>query len=84
MSTTVSSDVAYVLKNLDEIQGGSHKRKHDFLVQYDDESLDGSNHLTQEETQSQPKVQVGNLDDTTYRTLVRIFTVHFFLHHIFD
>jgi hypothetical protein len=78
MSTTVSSDVAYVLKNLDEIQGGSHKRKHDFLVQYDDESLDGNNHLTKEETQSQPKVEVGHLDDTTYRTLVRILTVHFF------
>jgi hypothetical protein len=71
MSTTVSSDVAYVLKHLDEFRRDSHKRKQDLLVQYnDDENLDGHNHLTKEETQSQPKVEIENLDDETYRTLV--------------
>jgi len=74
MSTTVSPDVAYVLKNLDEVTGDSRKRKQDFLVQYnDDENLDGDNHLTKEETQSQPKVEVENVDDKSYRTLVIIF-----------
>jgi hypothetical protein len=74
MSTTVSPDVAYVLKNLDEVIGDSRKRKQDFLVQYnDDENLDGDNHLTKEETQSQPKVEVENVDDKSYRTLVIIF-----------
>jgi len=74
MSTTVSADVAYVLKHLDEISRGSRKRKQDFHVQYnEDESLDGNNHFTKEETQSQPTVEVENVDDRTYRTLVRIF-----------
>ncbi len=74
MSTTVSPDVAYVLKNLDEVIGDSRKRKQDFLVQYnDDENLDGDNHLTKEETQSQPKIEVENVDDKSYRTLVIIF-----------
>lgn len=79
MSTTLSSDVAYVLKSLNEIRGDNHKRKHDLLVQYNDnENLDGSNHLTKEETQSQPKVEVKNVDDTTYRILVNIFNFVFF------
>jgi hypothetical protein len=74
MSTTVSPDVAYVLKNLDEVIRDRHKRKHDLVVQYvEDENLDGTDHLTQEETQSEPQVEVKNVDDTTYRTLVRIF-----------
>jgi hypothetical protein len=74
MSTSVSPDVAYVLKHLDEIKGDSHKRKQDFHVQYkDDESLNGHNHLTKEETQSQPNVEVENVDDRTFRTLVLIF-----------
>jgi hypothetical protein len=43
-------------------------------VQYkDDESLNGHNHLTKEETQSQPNVEVENVDDRTFRTLVLIF-----------
>jgi hypothetical protein len=62
MSTSVSPDVAYVLKHLDEIKGDSHKRKQDF-----------HNHLTKEETQSQPNVEVENVDDRTFRTLVLIF-----------
>jgi len=74
MTTSVSPDVAYVLKHLGEVRGDNHKRKHELLVQYDDdESLDGENHLTQDETQSQPKVEVENIDEKTYRTLVRIF-----------
>jgi len=73
MSTTVSADVAYVVKHLDEVRGDHHKRKQDLQVQYnDDESLDGHNHFTKEETQSQPKVQVGNVDDRTYRTLIMV------------
>jgi hypothetical protein len=72
MSATVSSDVAYVLKQLDEIQGDNRKkRKQNLFVQYnDDENLDGENHFTKEETQSQPKVEVENVGDKTYRTLV--------------
>jgi hypothetical protein len=74
MSTTVSADVAYVLKHLDEVSRDSRKRKQDFHVQYiEDESLDGNNHFTKEETQSQPQIEVENVDDRTYRTLVRIF-----------
>lgn len=73
MATSVSPDVAYVLKHLDEIKGDSHKRKHDFHVEYnDDQPLDGHNHLTKEETQSQPKVQVENVDKRTYRTLIMV------------
>lgn len=80
MSTGISPDVAYVLKNLDEIRGDNHKRKHDLLVKYNDnEDLDGNNHLTKEETQSQPKVEVKNVDNTTYRTLVRIFYYKMYL-----
>ena len=71
MSTTVSSDVAYVLKNLDKIRSDNQKQKRDFIVQYsNNETLDGNNYLTKEETQVQPKVQVENVDDRTYRTLV--------------
>jgi hypothetical protein len=78
MSATVSQDVAYVLKHLDEMNAAGHKRKHDFLVQYkEDESLDGNNRYAKEETQSQPTVEVENVDDTTYRTLVRIFNYLF-------
>jgi len=73
MSTSVSPDVAYVLKHFDEIRSDSRKRKQDFIVQYnEDESLDGNNHLTKEETQSEPKVEVENVDDRTYRTLIMI------------
>lgn len=73
MSTTVSSDVAYVLKNLEEIKHENRKRKHDFIVQYSEgEVLDGSNILNKEETQTQPNVEVKNVDDRTYRTLVII------------
>ncbi|CAF1566343.1 unnamed protein product [Adineta ricciae] len=73
MSTSVSSDVAYVLKNLDETTGNSHKRKQELVVQYGErDALDGNNHLTKEETQSQPKVEVENVDEKTYRTLIMI------------
>ncbi len=74
MATSVSPDVAYVLKHLDEIKGDSHKRKQDFHVEYtEDEPLDGHNHLTKEETQSKPNVEVENVDNGTYRTLVIIY-----------
>ena len=83
MSTSVSSDVAYVLKNLDEVRGDSHKRKHDLLVTYNEgENIDGSNHFTKEETQSQPKVEISHVDDRTYRTLVIIFN-YLFLKFLF-
>jgi hypothetical protein len=82
MSTTVSADVAYVLKHLDEVCGDKHKRKQDFHVQYnEDESLDGTDRFTKEETQSEPKVEVENVDDRTYRTLVRNFNYSFFLNN---
>jgi hypothetical protein len=71
MTASVSSDVAYVLKHLDEIQDDSRKRKRNLLVQYnEDENLDGENHFTKEETEVQPKVEVENVDNNTYRTLV--------------
>ncbi|CAF0967456.1 unnamed protein product [Rotaria sordida] len=73
MSTSVSPDVAYVLKNLDEVRRDNRKRKHDFVVQYrENESLDGDNLLSKEETQSQPKVEVENIDNTSYRTLIMV------------
>ena len=71
MSASVSSDVTYVLKHLDEIRGGNRKRKQNLLVQYnEDENLDGDNHFTKEETEAQPKVEVENVDDKNFRTLV--------------
>ncbi|UJR16399.1 hypothetical protein I4U23_003302 [Adineta vaga] len=73
MSTTVSPDVTYVLKNLNEIEGDRHKRKQEFSVEYNEQDiLDGNNHLTKDETQSQPKVEVENVDDKTYRTLIMV------------
>ncbi|CAF0837441.1 unnamed protein product [Rotaria sp. Silwood1] len=73
MSASVSSDVAYVLKNLDEVRPVHRKRKQDFIIQYrENESLDGNNILSKEETQSQPKVEVENIDDSTFRTLIMV------------
>jgi hypothetical protein len=71
MSVTVSSDVAFVIKQLNEIRNDNHKRKHYFNIQYNEnEKIDGSNQLTKNDTQVQPTVEVENVDEKTYRTLV--------------
>ena len=73
MSVTVSSDVAFVVKQLDKILNDTHKRKHYLNIQYsENEKIDGSNQLTKSDTQTQPTVEVENVDEKTYRTLVII------------
>lgn len=68
MSVSVSSDVGFVLKSLDN----SQQNKVQLDVEYHPgERLDGSQHLTKEETQSQPKIQIESVNDHTYRTIVR-------------
>ncbi|CAF1014061.1 unnamed protein product [Rotaria sp. Silwood1] len=73
MSSSVSSDVAYVFKHLDEITSDKHRHKKHFRVQYnEDESLDGSNRYSKDETQLQPQVEVDDVDDKSYRTLIMV------------
>lgn len=66
MSTSVSSDVAFVLKSLEQIAN-----QQSLQVEYNGKILDGNIRLTKEETQTQPKVQIESVNDNTYRTLVR-------------
>ena len=78
MSANVSSDVAYVIKQLDEFKGNNHKQKQNFTIQYNEnETIDGTNRLTKNDTQNQPTVEVENIDDRTYRTLVISSIVYF-------
>jgi hypothetical protein len=78
MSISVSSDVAYVIKQLDEIRNDSHQRKSYFNIQYNEnEKIDGSNRLTKADTQAQPTVELENVDEKTYRTLVIISQSYF-------
>ncbi|CAF4192773.1 unnamed protein product [Rotaria sp. Silwood2] len=73
MSVRVNPNIAYVLKNLDEIRHDNRKRKQDFIVQYrENKSLESNNHLSKEETQLQPKVEVENIDHTTCRTFIMV------------
>ena len=71
MSTSVSSDVAFVVKSLEEITNANQENKASLQVEYNGQRVDGSNRLSKEETQSQPKVQIQSVDDHSYRTLVR-------------
>lgn len=64
---TISSDVGFVLKSLDQ----SQENHIQFDVEYrQNERLDGRNRLTKEETQFQPKVHIESVNDHTYRALV--------------
>ena len=79
MSASISTDVAYVLKNLNEIRSDNQKRKQNFIIQYgENKILDGNIYLSKEESQLQPNVKVENVDNETYRTLVFILC-HSFL-----
>jgi hypothetical protein len=67
MSNEISSDVGYLINQLNEIKNNKNELK----INYDNEQINGENRLTKEQTQQQPTIEINKqIQDNTYRTLV--------------
>jgi hypothetical protein len=75
MSNEISSDVEYLINQLNKIENNKNELK---LI-YNDQQINGQNRLTKEETQQQPNIQINNSSkDNSFRTLVCFYLFYLF------
>jgi len=75
MSNEISSDVEYLINQLNKIENNKNELK----IIYNDQQINGQNRLTKEETKQQPNIQINNSSkDNLFRTLVCFYLFYLF------
>jgi len=75
MSNEISSDVEYLINQLNQIGNNKNQLK----IIYNDQQINGQNSLTKEETKQQPNIQIKNSsEDNSFRTLVCFYLFIYF------